>query len=119
MDNVTHGHLAEQQACEFLCQKGMQFIQKNYRPAKGKGEIDLIMRDQDCIVFVEVKKRSCSQHGASIEMLSQYKQSMLRKTALAYLQEKNLLDNTPCRFDVIGIDDEKISWISNAIETNY
>ena len=117
MDKRSIGFIGEQQACEFLIKKGMTCVEKNYQ--HNKGEIDLIMRDADCLVFVEVKKRECAEHGASIEMLSQHKQSLLRKTALYYLQQHDMLDNTPCRFDVVGIDGEQITWIANAIETNY
>ncbi len=122
MDNLSIGLAAEQQAQEYLEKRGLTAEEKNYSYyARGKkqGEIDLIMHDKDCIVFVEVKKRKQTDHGQSLEMISQSKQSRLRRTALHYLQEKQLLDKMPCRFDVIGIDGDNITWVANAIETNH
>lgn len=112
------GQISETTAAAYLQKKGLTLTAKNFRcPC---GEIDLIMKDQDYLVFVEVRFRKNQHYGNSIETISQHKQSRLTRTALYYLQQHSLLDKVNCRFDVLGLDaDEKITWIRNAFEVKY
>ena len=105
----------ENLAAEYLKKKGYFIIEKNYRVRQG--EIDLIARDGMCIVFVEVKYRTNGRSGDALEAVTGAKIRQISKTALFYLnQEKISIDNTPIRFDVIGINGDSITHVENAFD---
>lgn len=110
------GQLAEQEACEFLKTKGLKLIHRNYRCLCG--EIDLIMQDQQDIVFIEVRVRNHPNYGDAVESVNKSKQKKIIKTASYFLQQHKWFDKVNCRFDVIGISYTKtkaaIEWIQNA-----
>lgn len=119
--SIELGHQAEQDARFFLERQGMIFVEQNYKADK-LGEIDLIMRDQDHLVFVEVKLRHDGDFGLAVEMIGAAKRARLIRTAKCYLQEKKLLEKMFCRFDVVAImpkNIEQITWIKNAFEVQY
>jgi putative endonuclease len=101
-----------------LQSRGLILLQKNYRcPC---GEIDLIMRDGQEVVFVEVRLRRHTYLGSAIESITPAKQRKLIKTALLYLQQKRWLDRVACRFDVLGIDERnELEWIPNAFSGGF
>lgn len=113
------GKQAEQQARLFLQARGFSLIVQNYRSRYG--EIDLIMRDQDDIVFVEVRSRSRVDYGHPAETVNKRKQQKLIKTAIDFLQKKRWLYKVNSRFDVIAIQLEtsewQIEWFKNAFST--
>jgi putative endonuclease len=109
------GNQAENHACEYLQKKGLRLIERNYFCALG--EIDLIMQDNDEIVFVEVRSRN--QYGDALESIDEYKQAKLIKTAMYYLQKTKQYDKVNCRFDVIGINNNQLEWIKNAFSADY
>lgn len=112
------GHTAEAQACLYLEKQGLMFKTNNFHCTLG--EIDLIMQDQDCLVFVEVRFRTQGDFGAGVETISYRKQRRLIKTALFYLQQNDLIDKIPCRFDVLGMNEqENITWIKDAFQVQY
>ena len=80
-NNVSIGAIAENDACTFLVNHGLKLIEKNFSVtnAQGKsiGEIDLIMRDKEFLVFIEVKKRGSEDYGDPIEMVTKQKQSKI------------------------------------------
>ena len=121
--NVTIGNLAEQKACAFLENHGLQLLEKNFsvinENGKKIGEIDLIMRDKNYYVFIEVKKRQNPAHGDVLEMISKSKKSRIIRTATHYLLRHCLWNFAYCRFDVIGITPEKITWIKDAFQVQY
>ena len=92
--------IGESLAVEHLKARGCKVLARNYRA--GRGEIDLIVKDGQFIVFVEVKTRRSLKFGVPQAAVTQQKQRQISKIALTYLQSKNLWD-VPCRFDVIGI----------------
>lgn len=114
------GQLAEKQACDYLQRQGLRFLDCNYRTRVG--EIDLIMQDNEEIVFIEVRLRNNRQFGSSIESVNHTKQRKIIKTAMHYLTERQLLDKVNCRFDVIGISylqpKAEIEWIQDAFSTD-
>lgn len=116
---VVLGSLAEQTACDYLKAQGLTFVDSNYR-IKG-GEIDLIMRDKEFLVFIEVKMRQQASHGDAIEMITPKKIKCIIRTAQHYLIEHELTDKIHGRFDVIGINKNKaeITWIQNAFDVKY
>jgi len=116
MSNVKEGSLGEDFAYDFLVKKGFVPVERNYR--SGKGEIDIIMREGELLVFIEVKLRKTDQFGPPECSITIRKQRQIKRTALAYLTEKNIR-NVQCRFDVIGITQNKetgmkINHIENA-----
>ena len=87
-------------AAAHLKARGYQILEQNYRA--GRGEIDLVAQDGDCIVFVEVKTRRSLKFGTPQSAVTTQKQRQISKIAMRYLQAHNQFD-APCRFDVIAI----------------
>ena len=94
----------------------MKLIQRNYRCPLG--EIDLIMRDRHCLVFVEVRYRRQSRFGGALESIDTHKQTKLRRAALHYLNSVNG-HGSECRFDILCLQGElhkpDIMWLDNAL----
>lgn len=105
------GAAYEQAAGFYLEQQGYKILEYNYRCRFG--EIDIIARDEDYIVFCEVKYRSNQLKGSPLEAVNVRKQRTIFRCASWYLAEHHLGD-TACRFDVMGIEDTKITHIKNA-----
>ena len=110
----TLGFAAETAAKNYLMTQGLSLVVSNYRSRCG--EIDLIMRDGECLVFVEVRSRASQNFGGALESITVSKQNKLRKTAEWYLLSHKLSDRCPCRFDALGLDGEPpiITWVKNA-----
>jgi len=114
----SSGANAEQKAFDYLIKKGLKPVTRNYRCKCG--EIDLIMRDNNTLVFVEVRFRRSNSFGSAAATVSNSKQQRLRKTAALYLQKQHTVPD--CRFDVIGISQTIhgnqssfcVNWIQNA-----
>ncbi|WP_119969352.1 YraN family protein [Shewanella japonica] len=104
---MNPGQHAETQARTYLEQQGLQFVTQNQRYRFG--EIDLIMRDNQYWVFIEVKYRSSTQFGGALNAVSIAQISRIRKAAEQYLQTHKI--NAPCRFDVIAINGADIQWL--------
>lgn len=107
------GAAAEDQALQYLEQRGLVLVERNFR-CKG-GEIDLIMRERGSLLFVEVRKRSASRHGGAAASVTARKQSRLIVAAHQYLQRFRY--PPPCRFDVVAIDGQRIEWLTDAFQT--
>lgn len=112
------GKTAEAFAQSYLIQQGLQLLAQNYQCRKG--EIDLIMQEQDCIIFIEVRYRRNTAFGNSSESISLAKRHKIIATARYYLQQYQLYEKVPCRFDVIAIVEQnnemQIEWIKHAFE---
>ncbi len=100
MDRLKVAKIGESLAVEHLKARGCEILAQNYRAIRG--EIDLIVRDGEFTVFVEVKTRRSLKFGLPQAAVTLQKQRQISKVALTYLQAQNLLD-APCRFDVIAI----------------
>jgi putative endonuclease len=96
--NRLLGNEGERLACRHLKQSGMRVLTRNFRDASG--EIDIIARDGDALVFVEVKTRRA---GDPLEAVTTEKQRRLTRVALVFLKARGLIDDTRCRFDVVSI----------------
>lgn len=114
------GQQAEQAACDFLKTKGMSLLEKNYFCSQG--EIDLIMNDNNTIVFVEVRFRQNTQFGSGAETVDRRKQNKLVATAAHYLQKNPKVAKNPCRFDVVSLtankSGQKLDWIPDAFQAS-
>ena len=102
----TIGARGEKLAEGILKKAGLRIIDRNYRSSHY--EIDLIARDKECVVFVEVKARSCTDpenmaYGRPAHAVTHSKQSFLIGAARAYLRENSKLSGMRVRFDVIEI----------------
>lgn len=116
------GQLYETLAQQYLIDNGLHFIDKNFH--NRGGEIDLIMKDHDIFVFVEVKYRQQSHFGGAINAIPYSKQQKIRQCAKFYLQHAKLNEyNTACRFDVVALQGSvaslqheklNITWLKNA-----
>lgn len=112
------GQAAEQHAERHLKTLGLKSLARNFH-ARG-GEIDLIMTDQQTLVFIEVRFRRNATHGSALESITAQKQARIRKAASYFLQQHPEMAERPCRFDVIGIEpgtgDPRVTidWIQNA-----
>jgi putative endonuclease len=95
------GQQAEEQACNYLLNQGLKIVEHNFRC--NMGEIDLIMRDKDLVVFVEVRARKKNQFANGLESVNFTKQDRILRTAVYYLQKNRLTDKVACRFDVVAI----------------
>ena len=111
--------VGERLAAQYLKERGYQILEHNYRLRTG--EIDLIAKDGDRIVFVEVKTRRTLKFGVPQAAVTLTKQKQISKVALSYLQSNELLDG-PCRFDVVAVflspksTTPKLEHIRNAFE---
>lgn len=109
------GQQAELYAEHYLLKQGLSLVAKNYHCRYG--ELDLIMQDNDELVFIEVRHRTKSAFGSGAESISRTKQHRLRSTARHFLAQQQHGLNQYCRFDVISIDgkltNHQINWIKN------
>lgn len=117
-DPRSRGRWAERVARDFLQSRGLEPMCDNYR-FRG-GEIDLIMRDGETIVFVEVRYRKNPEFGSGTESITAQKQERVIATARHYLQHNGSLAHQPCRFDVIAIGNDMhkhdVEWIPDAFD---
>ena len=112
MNKRKIGSRYEESAAAFLQKQGFRILGKNFRCRQG--EIDLVCREGKELVFTEVKYRSDASCGSPFEAVDFRKQEKIRRTALFYLCRYGYPENTPCRFDVVGITGSNIQLIRNA-----
>ena len=100
-EDLRRGARGEKLARRFLRSHGYKILYRNFR-ACGGGEIDIVCRDGDTLVFVEVKTRSTAYFGAPSEAVNPEKQRLITRGALAWLR---MLDNPDIyfRFDIVEI----------------
>ncbi len=119
-ERLELGKLGEELAFKKVKRLGYKCIARNYRCALG--EIDLIAKDGDCLVFIEIKTRRGRSLGSIKEAIDKRKKRQLSKVALAYLKSNNYCD-VKSRFDVVAIslnqDKEQIEVIQNAFDLEY
>ena len=109
------GKKAEDVACGFLQRNGLKLVERNYHCRYG--EIDLIMQDDDTLVFVEVRYRGSNKFGDAAESVDANKRRKLIFAANHYLQKTKFEQTT--RFDVIALaPDQSPRWICNAFMDN-
>lgn len=110
------GAAGEQRALLHLQAAGLRLVARNFKsPGRGGGEVDLIMREPDgTLVFVEVRQRSSNQHGGAAASVGRGKQQRCIRGAQHYLMELNTWP--PCRFDVVAIDGDLLTWLPAAFD---
>lgn len=112
----TKGFHAEEIACRYLVSKGLLLVEKNFFCRFG--ELDLIMKEKDSLVFVEVKYKKNQDFASCISAVTEKKQKKVKQTALYYLHKNQLFEKIACRFDVVtlcgNISCPEISWLPSA-----
>jgi len=111
------GEHYETLARQWLQTQGLSMIEHNYNCRFG--EIDLIMLDENCLCFVEVKYRGSNDFGGSAYSLPVSKQRKITRSALHYIAHHRVYRNHAMRFDALliqgdGADDASFNWIKNA-----
>ena len=106
----------EDAAVELLRAEGLHILERNYR--FGQGEIDVIARDGEVTVFVEVKTRSNQSYGPPEYAVTRGKQRQIARIATGWLADRGFPD-TPCRFDVIAVTFERGKPVCNHIENAF
>ena len=100
---------------------GLELIARNFHCRFG--EVDLIMSEADCLVFVEVRYRQSSQFASARQSVDRRKQLKLARTAAFFLSRKPGYANTSVRFDVLAIDrtagQNTLEWIKDAFRPDF
>ena len=116
------GAKAEQLALDYLCEYGLRCLTRNFRCRFG--EIDLILLDDDCLVFVEVRYRSRNRYADAAMSVGKAKQRKIILTASYFLRGRINFANAVMRFDVVAIDSAAegqytIQWLKDAFRPEY
>lgn len=118
--NQTYGKRGELLAVKHLKKKGYRIIERNHR--NRLGEIDVIAKHGNCLVFIEVKSRKSHRFGHPKYAVNRAKQKKMSKLALAYLKANDQL-HSPARFDVVAVMGEtqnpEFEIIQNAFDLAY
>lgn len=109
---MSSGAAAEDRAAAYLQRQGLKLLVRNWRCRQG--ELDLVMRDGNTLVFVEVRSRSQSAFGGAGASITPAKQGKLIRAAEQYLLQQR--GSIPCRFDAVLIDGDQLQWLKNAFE---
>ena len=108
------GKQTEILAADYLKEKGYEILEMNFRCRLG--EIDIIAKDGSYLVFTEVKFRQSFTSGDPLESVDIKKQRTISRVALFYLLQNGLREDTPCRFDVVGVTPDEIVHVKQAFE---
>ena len=106
---IDEGAQAETLAARFLAERGLAIVTRNFRTRMG--EIDIVARDRETLVFVEVRKRRSAAYGGAIASITDAKRVRLIAAAKAYLAM--IGEEPPCRFDAVLIDgalSRRVEW---------
>ncbi|OCF97895.1 YraN family protein [Gilliamella sp. wkB308] len=107
------GELYENLACQYLLEQGLTLIAKNSQFRFG--ELDLVMRDKQCLVFIEVRYRKNAHFGHAEMTITPNKQNKIKQAAQLWMIAQNLnIEETEFRFDVFAITGKSQQWIINA-----
>jgi putative endonuclease len=115
-EHLRRGRLGERVARQHLCRLGLKFLAANVRSARG--ELDLVFRDQDCLVFVEVKTRSSEDWTRPAAAVNAEKRRRLSRAAFDYLARLNY-PPVKLRFDVVEVllEDGAVSQVRHLPNT--
>jgi putative endonuclease len=109
-DKIQKGKDGEDRAERFLAEKGFEIVARNYRYKRS--EIDLIVRKENWLVFVEVRMRNSTAFGHPEETISEAKQKKVMEGAAHYLEESKWMGNV--RYDIVAIMQQEIVHFEDA-----
>lgn len=115
MDTQTLGAWGEDQAAVYLARQGLAVVGRHYR--QKWGEIDLICREGETWVFVEVKTRTSLSDPSAMDAVTPRKRERLIRAALSYMKWKRLIGR-PMRFDLVLIEAGRLQWIPDAFQAS-
>ena len=115
MSRRGFGSEGEHLVRDYLTGQGYSVLDMNYR--RGPGEIDVIARQGDTVVFIEVKRRADGRFGRPAEAVTPQKRGRIVRTAALYLQEKRLGD-VCARFDIVELTPGRINHIEGAFDAS-
>lgn len=110
------GNEKEKHAGAYLQSCGYEILEYNFYTRTG--EIDIVAKDGEYFVFVEVKYRSTDVYGLPEEAVNYRKQSNMIRAAQYYFLKRQLAEDTPCRFDVVVFLGEKCKLIQDAFDVD-
>jgi len=115
--NKKIGQIGEELAANFLIEKGYEILEKNWRYSNA--EIDIIAKDRDILVFIEVKTRSSDYYGAPEEFVSARQSELIFKAAQSYTEQ--IAYDWAIRFDIISLlkDNTRMAFSIKHIEDVY
>lgn len=125
MDKTAVGRRGEEEAAAYLARHGVLVVERNVRFPDG--ELDLVAREGETLVFVEVKSRADGSMGRAAEAVTRRKRARVVRAARRYLNERKAggrarrsAPETPVRFDVVAIEREPLSidWIRGAFDAS-
>ncbi|MDQ7090690.1 MAG: YraN family protein [Methylococcales bacterium] len=112
-DHLIQGQIAEQQAYDYLLTQGLKLVCKNFNSRYG--ELDLIMKEGETLVIIEVRFRKNDHFGGALESITAKKKARIIKTTHYYLMTHPI--DCPIRFDVITLSPKQgLNWIQNAFQ---
>lgn len=114
MNNRKQGNDFEKLAAMYLQRNGMSIIKMNYFCKMG--EVDIIAKDEDYLVFVEVKYRKSTAKGSGFEAVGFNKMRKISRVADYYMFSHHFDGNTNVRFDVVVIEEGHLKHLKNAFE---
>lgn len=114
MNRRLTGARGETEAVKHLIGRGYVILERNY--SKRMGEIDIVARDGEYLVFCEVKFRRGDTSGCAAAAVDFRKQRQICHTALYYLKEHRVSPDQPIRFDVVAMDGDRVELIRNAFD---
>ncbi|WP_148716706.1 YraN family protein [Chitinolyticbacter meiyuanensis] len=106
------GAAAEARAAAYLQRQGLRIVERNWRCRRG--EIDLIARDGNTLVFVEVRARASRSFGGAAASITATKRARIIAAAEHYLL--GVRPTPPCRFDAVCIDGDALDWLKNCFD---
>jgi putative endonuclease len=111
VSTTESGRSNEDRACAELARRGYVIVERNYRCKLG--ELDVVAREGDVLVFVEVRSRRSARYGSALETVNAAKQRRIARVAQHYLMARQPRFES-CRFDVVGITGEELVLIKDA-----
>ena len=112
MNKRTIGTEMELRASDFLEKQGFQILERNFQCRTGK--IDIVAWERNTLCFLEVKYRQNQHYGSPFAAITPHKQKTIRQVAAHYMLTHHISQNTPCRFDAVGILGNEIELIRDA-----
>jgi putative endonuclease len=103
----AQGRVGEEDAIRWLTGQGYEVLERNVM--SHAGELDVVARDGDTLVFLEIKARASGRYGPAIAAVDARKQRRISRAAALYVATKGL-HRSPCRFDVLGLDWQDDGW---------
>jgi putative endonuclease len=108
---IEIGATGEDRAVDYLVRSGMRIVERNYRCKLG--ELDVIARDADTLVFVEVRSRRSAEYGNALDAISWHKRRRVSRMAMAYVAARKPRF-VEARFDVVAITGDEVVHVKDA-----